>query len=112
MGYAGSYQPVRRWFFERRQLPAELIGLRMSPRHFSSLFVKDGAKLTDKEKPILSTLDTVSGLRQLRAENIRVGGSLLTAIKYEKGARLGRPSVDKVEIQPIGRGTMLPVMSL
>jgi transposase len=77
MGYAGSYQPVRRWFFERRQLPDKLMGLRISPRHFSSLFVKDEAKLSDKEKLILSTLDTVSELRQLRTEAVRFRTALL-----------------------------------
>ena len=77
MGYSGSYQPVRRWFYERRQLPTELIGLRISPRHFSSLFVKDEAKLSDKEKLIISTLDTVSELRQLRAEAVRFRTALL-----------------------------------
>ena len=77
MGYAGSYQPVRRWFFERRQLPAELIGLRISPRHFSSLFVKDEAKFSDKEKLILSTLDTISELRQLRTQAVRFRTALL-----------------------------------
>jgi transposase len=77
MGYSGSYQPVRRWFFERRQLPAELISLRISPRHFSSLFIKDEAKLSDKEKLIITTLDTLPELAQLRADACQFREALL-----------------------------------
>ena len=77
MGYSGSYQPVRRWFFERRQLPTKLIGLRVSPRHFSSLFVKDEAKLTEKEKLIITTLETMPELKQLRLQAIRFRDALL-----------------------------------
>lgn len=77
LGYSGSYQPVRRWFFERCQLPAKLIGLRVSPRHFSSLFIKDETMLTDKEKLIVTTLDTMPELKQLRAETIRFRDALL-----------------------------------
>ena len=77
MGYSGSYQPVRRWFYERRQLPTELISLRISPRHFSSLFVKDEAELTDKEKRIITALDTMPELKQLRRQAIGFRNALL-----------------------------------
>ena len=77
LGYAGSYQPVRRWFHERRQLPATLIGLRISPRHFASLFVKDETKLNKAEQLIITTLDTMPELKQLRAEAVRYREALL-----------------------------------
>lgn len=77
MGYSGSYQPVRRWFYERRQLPAELTGLRISPRHFSGLFIKDEAELTEKEKRIVTALDTMPELKQLRMKAIGFRNALL-----------------------------------
>lgn len=77
MGYTGSYQPVRRWFYERRQLPAELIGLRVSPRHFSSLFIKDEANLNEQEKLIVTTLDALPELAQLRADASQFREALL-----------------------------------
>jgi transposase len=67
MSYTGSYQSVWRWFYERRQLPEKLMGLKISPRHFASLFVKDEAKLTDREQLIINALDTVPELKQLRS---------------------------------------------
>ena len=66
MAYTGSYQSVWRWFYERRQLPKELMGVRISPRHFASLLVKDEAKLSDKEQLIISVLDAIPEIKQLR----------------------------------------------
>ncbi len=41
-----------------------------------------------------------------------VGGFPHTQLKNENGARLGTPAADSVPIQPIGRGTIRPVLSL
>lgn len=95
LGYGGSYQPVRRWFHQRRQLPATLIGLRISPRHFASLFVKDETKLNKVERLIITTLDTMPELQQLRAEAIRYREALL-----HQGAESMRHWLDAVADTP------------
>jgi hypothetical protein len=48
----------------------------------------------------------------LTVENITCGGSSLTTLKKEKGARLLIPLASIVEIQPIGLGITVPVNSL
>jgi hypothetical protein len=42
----------------------------------------------------------------------RTGGFRPTTVKKEKGARFGTPSVDRVLIHPMGRGTMVAINNL
>lgn len=58
-------------------MPDELIGSRVSSRHFSSLFVKGKFKLDEEEKLLLSTLDTLNELRQLRTQVVCFRTALL-----------------------------------
>lgn len=53
----------------------------------------------------------VSPLRDV-TQNNTVGGLLHTALKNENGATLATPDGLMVEIHPIGRGTMAPIISL
>ncbi len=62
--------------------------------------------------PTWRTLARVSLRPPRPGEKTNVGGMPLTALKNEYGARLGTPSAEMLPIQPIGRGTISPVVSL
>src|SRR6056297_240300 len=64
--------------------------------------------------PVARALWTLSFGRPARLppENDSTGGEAEAIWKYENGARLRRPCSSTVEIQPIGRGTTVPVRSL
>jgi len=66
--------------------------------------------------PVVRTLRKVSlvprSVERINGLNRTCGGLAHTALKKENGARFGRPSASKVEIHPIGRGTIEPIMTL
>lgn len=67
-GYNGSYQPVRRWLHERRQLPSDAtVKLRVTPRFLSSLLIKDQAQLGVHEKMAVELMAKQPRLGQLVA---------------------------------------------
>src|SRR3990172_797758 len=65
---------------------------------------------------VVRTLFNVSlvipSVLRMRGQNRSVGGLEQTALKNENGARFARPLRSRVEIQPIGLGTIEPVIIL
>lgn len=77
-GYNGSYQPVRRWLRERRQLTSDATAkLRVNPRFLSSLLIKNQAQLGDHEKAAVELMAKQPLLGQLVAFAARFKTALL-----------------------------------
>lgn len=76
--YNGSYQPVRRWLHERRQLPsAPPTKLRVTPRFLSSLLIKNQAQLGSHEKMAVELMAKQPRLGKLVAFAARFKTALL-----------------------------------
>ena len=96
----------------------------------SNSFISGGASTDDKfiasasssltmfttNSPVARTLLSVSlvfpSTPRIMGQNTTVGGLEQTTLKNENGARFGRPRSSMLEIQPIGRGRIDPVINL